>query len=137
MMLKRLGCHRQCPPQMLRLVSYFLLALTALSVQAQQRDPTRPPMTSAQTIELNNSLPTINSIHIGATMRRATLNGTAVQIGDRYGVFDVVAIEPNTVVLKNAEQEISIRMYPMITEPSGFSVESERESGFEEDTQHE
>ncbi|BCA78655.1 hypothetical protein [Desulfuromonas sp. AOP6] len=106
-------CHRA-------LLCGLLLLIAASGLHAEPlRDPTRPPRSlAAPTRVETTSKWQVSSILISADRRVATVNGQAVQVGDRISGARVLAIAADSVRLRNEKKEFTVRLHAQrIKEP--------------------
>lgn len=80
----------------------------------EMNDPTQPYIPPTPAVQSAPSLraSTLRAIRVDARGNVATIDGHAVQVGDRIGEAKVKAIRPYEVVLMNAEGEQTLRLYP-------------------------
>lgn len=90
-----------------RVILICLLCCFALSVKAEQRDPTRPPNFSfVETIPQENLV--LNGIIISNCSRVAIINGSIRRIGEQFLGNKVVWINSNSVHLRGVNGKITL-----------------------------
>lgn len=101
----------------MRLLLTLLVAATAGTLSAQERDPTRPP--SQAEIEawfgtgpqVRGSAPfRLQSILLSPTRRIAVIDDQRLRIGEHIGTARVTSIEPGRVVLEQDDKNIVLEI---------------------------
>lgn len=80
-------------------------------------DPTQPPAASDPAEGLMSG-PRIESILIAPDRRLAVISGQQVTIGSRVGAAVVVAISETAVVLRGADGERTLKLFPELVRQS-------------------
>ncbi len=88
----------------------LLLACTAHA--APFADPTQPPVARDQADAGAASGPRVQSILIAPDRRLAVINGQQVTVGSRVGTAAVVRITETEVVLRSADGEQKLKLFP-------------------------
>ena len=106
------------------LVLAVIVAVPAMGAEVL-RDPTRPPQTfSPRERQAGSASWKLSAILISPGRKVATINGKAVQVGDRVSGARVVAIMPGAVRLRDNEKEFTVRLQTeRIKEPAADAVE--------------
>jgi MSHA biogenesis protein MshK len=100
---------------MKRLVTMLAASLLAAVAHAAPfADPTQPPMVSDSTGTASGGT-RIESILIAPDRRVAVINGQQVTIGSRIGSGTVVRITETEVVVRGAEGEQTLKLFPELT----------------------
>lgn len=101
----------------MRSVLVMTLALLALTVNAQQRDPTRPPSDAEVAAWFGGGSDAerdppyrLQSILLGPNRRIAIIDGRRLRTGERLGDAEVTIIEPGRVVLDEAGETIELTL---------------------------
>ncbi|MEA3192432.1 MAG: biosis protein MshK [Betaproteobacteria bacterium] len=97
-----------------RFITLLAALLLPFAVQAAPfADPTQPPTvrSAAEGSEVPSG-PRIESILIAPDRRLAVINGQQVTIGSRVGSAAVVRITETEVVLRGAEGEQTLKLFP-------------------------
>ena len=90
----------------------LLYCVLGLSVQAAT-DPTRPPTApvySTKAAQAKTKPMQLQSIRISDTGRRAVIDGKTVYRGSRVRGAEVIAINPNSVLLRQADRRIELSL---------------------------
>jgi len=103
----------------------FLLSASPSPGAEALRDPTRPPQgIAAREPGAETANWRVTAILISPQRRVATVNGKAVQIGDRVSGARVVEIAPGAVRLRDSRKEFTVRLQTQrIKEPAAPSGE--------------
>lgn len=99
----------------------FATAVWLLSCAAQGApfpDPTRPPSMTGSGDDTSPGGPQLESILIAPDRRLAVINGEQVTLGSKIGGGAVVRITETEVVVRGAEGEQTLRLYPDTRRPS-------------------
>jgi MSHA biogenesis protein MshK len=92
------------------------LLLACLAQAAPFADPTQPPATSDVDVSTGRLAgPRIESILIAPDRRLAVISGQQVTVGSRVGSAAVVRITETEVVLRGAEGEQTLRLFPELS----------------------
>ena len=78
----------------------------------QLADPTRPQLATSLVQEAGESLPRLSAIIIGPNSPHAVLDGLVVKVGDMFGDFEVMAIDPSRVKLRRNEYVVDLELLP-------------------------
>jgi len=92
----------------------FTLAATLIAGAAQAApfaDPTQPPVFQAGEVATPAG-PRLESILIAPDRRLAVINGQQVTVGSRVGTAAVLRITETEVVLRSAEGEQKLKLFP-------------------------
>ncbi|MCP3176604.1 MAG: hypothetical protein AB7F21_02640 [Desulfuromonadales bacterium] len=93
------------------LCGLFLLTAAAGLCAEPLRDPTRPPRVLAAPAPAERTTGwQVSSILISPGRRVATVNGQAVQVGDRIAGARVTAIAADSVRLRKENKEFTVRL---------------------------
>jgi len=109
-------------------LALITLLISVTAVQAQQRDPTRPP--SQQDVRgnlLNTETFALQSVHVSATDRWAIMNGTKVREGEQMGAYRVTAIALSEVHLETDGKQVIVRMYESIKRSTANTTKDQGE----------
>lgn len=101
-------------------VTFSLTALLFASVAqaAPFADPTQPPAARDAAEGLMSAGPRIESILIAPDRRLAVISGQQVTIGSRVGAALVVDITETEVVLRGADGERTLKLFPELVRQS-------------------
>lgn len=89
------------------LLLFFIPSLFAENISSTLHDPTQPADYRQLDIKNNNVITEVRSIIITSKRRIALINDAYLTIGDRIGNAKIIAIEPNCIILRDAEKNTS------------------------------
>ena len=92
----------------------ILLAVLSASAYAQQRDPTRPPVSNTQAVMSLDSWAQdleLSQIFYSENSQSARLNGKWFRPGESIGGLKVTSIKPNSVIVKKNNEVVEITLF--------------------------
>ena len=94
----------------------------AADILAGLADPTRPSYLAVDvgSGKLQPMGPVLQSTFISASQRRAVISGRTYTVGDQFGGGVITDIQPYEVVLKRADRETRLRLFPRLAKETSF-----------------